>query len=86
MFGVLTSGVSISAALMIASRLELVGAEMDALLVLYCGFDEYSPAIMLACWGQRGDDESGRKAIKRDFVVNTQSTVACPTISLGNYS
>jgi hypothetical protein len=38
-FGVPTSGISISAALMIASRLELVGAEIDALRVLYCGFD-----------------------------------------------
>lgn len=30
--------------------------------------------------GGRRDGESGRKAIKRDFVVNTQSTVACPAI------
>lgn len=55
----LTSGISISAALMIASRLELVGAEMDALLVLYCGFDEYSPAIMLVCGAK--EDSEGRQ-------------------------
>lgn len=33
-FGVPASGVSISAALMIASKLELVGADIEALLVL----------------------------------------------------
>lgn len=31
---------------MMASRLELVGADIDALLILYCGFDEYSSAIV----------------------------------------
>lgn len=46
--GVPASGVSISAAFMMASKLELVGAEIEALLVLYCGFDdEYSSAIAI---------------------------------------
>lgn len=42
------SGVSTSAALMIASKLELVGADIEALLVLYWGF-EYSSAIVAIC-------------------------------------
>jgi hypothetical protein len=45
LFGVPASGVSTSAALMIASKLELVGADIEALLVLYWGF-EYSSAIV----------------------------------------
>lgn len=47
LLGVPAFGVSISAAFMIASRLELVGADIDALLILYCGFDEYSSAIAI---------------------------------------
>jgi hypothetical protein len=41
------SGVSISAALMIASKLELVGADIEALRV--CSRREYSSAIV-AIW------------------------------------
>lgn len=68
---------------MIASKLELVGAEMDALLILYCGFEEYSPAIMVV-YGAK-ENEGGRKAIKRDFVV-CKALLHARQSSLGNYS
>jgi hypothetical protein len=35
---------------MIASKLELVGADIDALRILYCGFDEYSSTMTVTIY------------------------------------